>query len=91
MAVCERAPGCNPTQTLLQRFPHRPRLDVPSRARPAAAAPCARAAAQDGQPDGHPLPRRGARRGQRRAGAAGNVEIQPDLPALSRGESRQDA
>lgn len=89
--VCVRISGCNATQTLLQRVPHRPRLDVPRGARPAAAAPCARPDAQDGQPHGHRLPRRGPRRGQHRAGAAGNVEIQPDLPALSRGKSLQDA
>lgn len=91
VCVCERALECNSTQTLLQRVPHRPRLDVPRGVRAAPAAPGARPAAQDGQPHGHPLPRRGPGRGQRRAGAAGDVEVQPDLPALSRGKTLRDA
>lgn len=69
-----------------QHLPHRPRLDVPGGARPPAAAPGARPAAPHGQPDGRRVPRGAAQRRSRGPGAGGDVEVQPDLPAVPRGE-----
>lgn len=78
---------CNATKILLKHFPHRPCLDLPYWTRPPAAASRAWLTSQNGKSHGHRLSRRNPRWGQCWASVAGNVEVQSDLPAFSRGES----
>ena len=78
---------CNIIKILFKHFPHRPRLDVPCWTCPPAAAARTRPTAQNDQSHGNRLSRRDPRWGQYWASVAGNVEIQSDLPAFSRGES----
>lgn len=78
---------CNATKILLKHFPHRPCLDIPHWTRPPAAASRAWLTSQNGKSHGHRFSRRNPRWGQCWASVAGNVEVQSDLPAFSRGES----